>query len=160
MKNLYIYAKVDEVYIRKSPSSCKLTFYKLMGFCLLCIKHCISMNSKMCKKTCTITSWWVCILVKNTAFSKQTSYLDCCLLAELQKKYVLTQSHNLCFTAGSNGWKKIPLFWFDDSSWCFQIKKPQGPSVFANHSQSVLCPVYQARLSQALITLNNLKIML
>lgn len=40
------------------------------------------------------------------------------------------------------------------------LKNSQGVPVFANQAQSVLFPVYQARLSQALITLSSLQITL
>lgn len=42
----------------------------------------------------------------------------------------------------------------------FKFKKLQGVPVFGNQAQSVLFPVYQARLSQALITLSSLQITL
>lgn len=56
--------------------------------------------------------------------------------------------------------KKIHYFDFITVLDVFKFKKLQGVPVFANQAQSVLCPVYQARLSQALITLSSLQITL
>lgn len=115
-------------------------FTNLWAFCPLCIKNHIPMHSNMCRGTLHNYNLEYIYLLQTLPtqirlLAGTAAYLE-------SSNRSITQSHSLCFKTVSNRWKKIHCFDFIYSSWCFEIKKkPQGLPVFANHAQSVLCPI-------------------